>query len=139
MPFLDYRLVEFVGSLPYHHKISGATTKVLLRRAMQHALPPTVVDRGDKKGFPTPFGLWLRGPLRDYAHDTITSRSFRQRGIFSGPVSCKILEEHCRGLADHTWLIWRLLNLETWLGLYTDNFQQSVAHYGQAAAETVGA
>lgn len=56
VPFLDYRLVEFLFLLPGTTKVSGphtTGTKKLLRKAMQRTLPHPVLTR-DKRGFPVP-------------------------------------------------------------------------------------
>ncbi|MDI6796851.1 MAG: asparagine synthase (glutamine-hydrolyzing), partial [Desulfatibacillaceae bacterium] len=51
VPFLDYRLVDFVFSLPDDFKINGVSTKHILRLAMKDILPQKVMDRKDKMGF----------------------------------------------------------------------------------------
>jgi len=128
-PFLDYRLVEYVASLPYDQKINNQQTKVLLRRAMQNHLPDQIVNRSDKMGFPTPFGLWLKGPLHNYVRDTFASQSFQQRGLFHSEKVSALLDLHCRDQADHSWLLWRILNIEKWSQLYLDNFTASCQNH----------
>jgi asparagine synthase (glutamine-hydrolysing) len=64
VPFLDHPLVEFAIALGDDHKIEGAETKVLLRRAMADALPQKIAERKDKIGFATPEQRWFRGDLR---------------------------------------------------------------------------
>src|SRR5258706_244367 len=59
LPFLDYRLVEFVFSLPDEQRLEGATTKAILRRALADRIPPAVLSRQDKMGFETPTDVWL--------------------------------------------------------------------------------
>lgn len=63
VPFLDYRLVEFILGLPSEWKLAGGRSKVLMRRALQDALPPPVLARRDKMGFVTPQAKWLRQEL----------------------------------------------------------------------------
>ena len=122
LPFLDYRLVEFTAALPYHFKIRGLQTKHLLRKSMSDILPESVINRRDKKGFPTPFGSWLRGPLKDYARDIFDSSTFKTRGLFNHRRLRETFNDHLLGRADHTWLIWRVLNLETWMQCFNDGF-----------------
>jgi len=125
MPFLDYRLIEFVGSLPYHFKIRGPHSKYILRRAMRGILPEEIIDRRDKMGFPTPFSHWLRGPLRDYAHQLFSNASFREHHLFRPDKAQALLQEHCKGIADHSWLLWRIMNIEKWLTIFFDNFDST--------------
>jgi asparagine synthase (glutamine-hydrolysing) len=54
VPFTDYRLVDYVFSLPAMYKIRHGWTKWLLRLAVEDLLPPEVVWRKDKLGFATP-------------------------------------------------------------------------------------
>lgn len=128
-PFLDYRLIEYVSSLPYTHKIDGRQTKVLLRRAMQNHLPDKIVNRSDKMGFPTPFSHWLKGPLNDYVRDTFTSQTFRERELFNSKNVLSLLDQHCHGLADHSWLLWRILNIENFSKIFLDDFSTSCSRY----------
>ena len=122
VPFLDYRLMEFVGSLPYHLKIRTSTTKYLMRRALRGLLPDDVVDRPDKKGYPTPFALWLKGPLKDYVLDMIRSGPFRSRGLFHPDKVETLMNQHLAERTDHAWLLWRIVNIERWLGVFHDDF-----------------
>lgn len=53
-PFLDPRVVDFAFSLPEHLKISGFTTKVLLRTVSRGLVPDEITHRTDKVGFAFP-------------------------------------------------------------------------------------
>jgi asparagine synthase (glutamine-hydrolysing) len=63
-PFLDYRLVEMLGSLPPEKKLVRGWTKHILREAMQDLLPREIAWRKDKKGYTLPEDRWLRTELR---------------------------------------------------------------------------
>jgi asparagine synthase (glutamine-hydrolysing) len=62
VPFLDHRLVEFVGGLPKNAKFTRDTPKALLVEALSGLLPEDVV-RQPKRTFTLPWEVWLRGPL----------------------------------------------------------------------------
>jgi asparagine synthase (glutamine-hydrolysing) len=53
LPFLDYRLVEYVLSLPTDFKVGGGFQKRILRDAVPE-LPDAVAMRRDKVGFASP-------------------------------------------------------------------------------------
>lgn len=58
-PFIDYRLVEFIQSLPSDYKLSKGTTKRVLREGMKGILPEKIRNRRDKLGFATPEEVWV--------------------------------------------------------------------------------
>ena len=60
VPFLDYRLVEYVSSLPNNLKIKNAKTKYIFREAMKGILPESIRNRKDKVGFATPQEKWVK-------------------------------------------------------------------------------
>lgn len=57
VPFTDFRLVDYVFSIPAAYKIHRGWTKWLLRLAMKDLLPSEIVWRKDKLGFATP--AWI--------------------------------------------------------------------------------
>jgi asparagine synthetase B (glutamine-hydrolysing) len=66
-PFTDNRVVEFVLSLPAEQRVG----KRLLKRAMSELVPTEILNRTDKRGFPTPFVEWAQGPIHDFVRDRI--------------------------------------------------------------------
>ena len=62
VPFLDHRLVEFVGRLPKSVKYTRDVPKSLLVEALSDLLPDEVVGQS-KRTFTLPWDVWLRGPL----------------------------------------------------------------------------
>lgn len=64
LPYLDYRLVEFLLNAPDSLKIRHGWTKWLMRSAYSSALPKAIIWRKDKQGFVNPQAQWLRNELR---------------------------------------------------------------------------
>ncbi len=60
LPFLDYRLVEMLASLPLSQKMQAGWTKYVLRNAMKGILPEKVRLRKSKIGFSTPEYAWFK-------------------------------------------------------------------------------
>jgi len=114
LPFLDYRLIEFLFTLNGGLLINRGRTKELLRRALGDLLPPVVRDRVDKVGFETPEADWFRGPLGGLAADVFASRSFVDRGLVNVVSARKRLAEHRAGASALGYELWRVLNLELW-------------------------
>lgn len=119
-PFLDYRLVEYAHSIPASRRLHNLTGKYVLRRALEGVLPDAIVNRRDKKGFPTPIGEWFRGPLREWCREVLLSHEARSRGVFQPDRVEALLAAHAGGAADHGALIWTLLNIELWYRTFVD-------------------
>ncbi|MEF8730761.1 MAG: asparagine synthase (glutamine-hydrolyzing) [Candidatus Accumulibacter meliphilus] len=64
VPFLDYRLVEWLVSLPAEVKLAGGQTKAVMRQALRGLVPDAILDRRDKMGFVTAQEVWMRDTLR---------------------------------------------------------------------------
>ena len=58
-PFLDHRLIDFAFSLPFEYLIRDGWKKWILRVAMEDLLPPEIIWRRRKMGFPFPIESWL--------------------------------------------------------------------------------
>ncbi len=69
MPFMDWRLVCFVMSLPEESKVGGGVTKRVAREAMRNRIPESIRTSKMKIGFNAPMPKWMAGPLRNWAMD----------------------------------------------------------------------
>lgn len=76
VPFLDYRIVEFMASVPACYKIHDTWTKFIIRSAMDEKLPDSIVWRKDKMGWPIPEEYWFKGELKDFAFENIKNSQF---------------------------------------------------------------
>lgn len=121
VPFLDYRLVEFIFAAPPEQKIRNATTKVILRNAMQGILPEGVRSRRDKMGFVTPEKVWLQAKLGELVRDIAHSSSFAQRGCFDVMKIRQLISEHKNGNRDISFVASRWLTVELWFRQFIDN------------------
>lgn len=114
LPFLDHRLVEFLFAVPAEQKISGSTTKVILRNSISGVVPENIRLRKDKLGFAPPEISWLRGPLQGWVGEIFASSEFKHREWLE-PLTVNAVWR--RFLSGETWLytsIWRWLSLEMW-------------------------
>jgi asparagine synthase (glutamine-hydrolysing) len=113
VPFLDFRLVEFIESLPSHLKLNGLTGKYLHKKAMTKWLPQDVIYR-KKKGFSIPLGHWLRTSLRGFVDDALLSQDSHIARYFDQEYIRSILERDRSGAEQFTRHIYLLLSLELW-------------------------
>jgi len=118
-PFLDHKLVEFIGLIPTELKLRGFTTKYLLRRAFGEMLPPEILRR-PKMGFGTPISDWFRGELQGYLRETLLDPAALRRGYFSPESVRQLVEEHVAARADHGYRLWALLMFELWHRRFLD-------------------
>jgi asparagine synthase (glutamine-hydrolysing) len=119
VPFLDHTLVEFAARLPDAWKLSGWTTKRVLREAMKSILPETILNR-PKMGFPVPLRTWTRGRWNAIVSDVLLDRRSKERGIIDPAAVARLLDDHVAGTIDATDRIWSLLNLEIWFRTFID-------------------
>lgn len=73
LPFLDFRLVDYLLRAPDDYKIRDGWTKYALRKAVEPALPTATTWRKDKAGFSSPQGEWLKSELRDPVRDAFAA------------------------------------------------------------------
>ncbi len=71
MPFMDYRLVDFLAQVPACYKMHNGWTKYLARLAFDKKLPDDITWRKDKMGWPIPEEYWFKGNLKKWASDTL--------------------------------------------------------------------
>jgi asparagine synthase (glutamine-hydrolysing) len=84
MPFMDYRLVSYVFSLPQDSKLGGGFTKRILRDAMKNTLPENIRTRTFKIGIGAPMEEWFSNELRTYILDTTASGRFKDSSYWNG-------------------------------------------------------
>jgi len=122
LPFLDYRIVEFLFSLPSDFKLHKGISKHLLRESMREVLPENIYNRTLKLGFPTPLDKWIRdkrfGKLME---DTIFSDAFKKRGYCNMDRLKEVFLGHRQSRLDATQILWKVFNLEMWFKVFFDN------------------
>ncbi len=67
MPFMDWRLVTYVMSLPDDAKSEDGRTKAVARNAMAGHMPESIRMARRKVGFNSPMPEWLNGALGEWA------------------------------------------------------------------------
>lgn len=75
MPFMDYRLVEFVFSLPLSSKLNNGFTKFILRDCMKGKMDEEVRLRKYKVGINSPFEYWSKKHLKNWLYSKIKNES----------------------------------------------------------------
>jgi len=120
-PYLDSDLAEFMFSLPINQKISGTSTKIVLRKSMKGNIPEAIRKRKDKMGFVTPMDEWIKDSYQDIK-EIFLSKKFRNRAVFNHKILLRILENYHKG-EDRIYyrnVIWKALCIELWLREFLD-------------------
>jgi asparagine synthase (glutamine-hydrolysing) len=114
VPFLDHRVVELAWQLPLNMKIRNNQGKWALRQVLYKHVPRELIER-PKAGFAIPIGLWLRGPLRDWANGLLNETRLKQEGYLKPAPILKVWKEHLSGRVDNTSKLWAVLMFQSWL------------------------
>ncbi len=114
VPFLDYRLVEFVLGLPDDFKLAEGLTKRVLRVGMSGILPDRIRDRVDKLGFVTAEEVWMREKARDAFRARLDAAIDLSNGILK-PSSRNLFEEMAEGIRPFNFQVWRMISFGEWL------------------------
>ncbi|MEV3904808.1 asparagine synthase (glutamine-hydrolyzing) [Mycobacterium sp. NPDC050551] len=119
VPFLDPEVFAVAARLPFEQKITRATTKFALRRALESVIPPHVLNR-PKLGFPVPIRHWLRaGELLDWAYATVASSQADELVDLAAVRS--MLDEHRLGTTDHSRRLWTVLIFMLWHAIFVEH------------------
>ena len=114
VPLLDNELTEYVMSLPSDFKVKGSEKKWLIKKVMDGILPHKILY-GKKTGFSVPFQFWIKGPLLEYFYVLKNELNISHPHIFNWNNLDNIIQENSRGIRDHSFLLWKIMNLMIWL------------------------
>jgi asparagine synthase (glutamine-hydrolysing) len=114
VPFLDHRVIEFAWSLPLNYKLSNGNGKMILKELLYRYVPKKIMDR-PKMGFGIPLSQWLNGPLKGWCLDLLNEDALNKHQVFNTKAVSKLVKEHMDGKADHGYMLWNFLMLQSWL------------------------
>jgi asparagine synthase (glutamine-hydrolysing) len=112
VPLMNVDLTEFAFSLPDEFKLKSGKTKPLLKRACAEIAGAEFAYR-QKAGFAMPIRSWLNGSLLEVVRKQVLSD--KMTALFPQKILHQLIDEHSRGVREHTWKLWALLTLALWL------------------------
>ena len=115
VPFLDYRLVEFLAGLPDSFKLRRGWTKLVFREAMRGVLPEDVRARRDKMGFVTPEQVWVTQTATAWFREQVGAAADAAPEILDATETLRMFDDIAGGRAAFSFLPWRVLCFGRWL------------------------
>ena len=116
VPLLDRRIVDLISRMPAGMKFKGGEMKYLLKKTIKDFMPPEIMNRKDKMGFPVPLHIWSKNKAKGFIMDTLLSKKSRERNMINTDYVEKLInaeQPFSRGL-------WGLLSLELWHDQFID-------------------
>jgi asparagine synthase (glutamine-hydrolysing) len=107
VPFLDYRLIEFMVNVDKDIKMQGWERKSILRKTIGTQLPKGILT-APKKGFGVPLREWFK----EVSFETILNNNLSNlNSIMDSIIIKNIIQENTQGKKDHGNFIWTLIML----------------------------
>jgi asparagine synthase (glutamine-hydrolysing) len=111
VPYLDYRLIEYVLGLPGILKIYNGETKYLQKQSVGKYTVPEIISRTDKIGFGTPGEEWML--TNDW--QTLTEQDYEYlTGVFPD-----VFEKNIN-LPQNGFHRWKINQLAAWRNIFFD-------------------
>ncbi|MCI9138211.1 MAG: asparagine synthase (glutamine-hydrolyzing) [Lachnospiraceae bacterium] len=117
VPFLDYRLVEYLLSLPITYKIRNGITKAVLRDGLNKILPDKIRLRYSKLGFVTPEDQWINQNFR-YFRKELSEACKSLEPLIERDKILKWFDKNEGKIKRGDFLAWRLICAGRWVKLF---------------------
>ncbi|MBI2191836.1 MAG: asparagine synthase (glutamine-hydrolyzing) [Planctomycetes bacterium] len=119
VPFLDHEVVELAATIPANIKFENGELKRLVKVAFADKIPPEILNRKDKMGFPVPLQVWMNRPgvVRDFILDLFRSARARQRFYLGKGFDVERLMRQEPRFGRN---LWAFLSLELWQRQFFD-------------------
>lgn len=116
-PFLDYRLVEFVATIPGNMKIKNGNVKDILKKVTKPLLPEEIIKR-PKEGFVLPIFNWMVEDLKDYSSDVLSENRLNRHNLLNSDAINNLLQNYYSGNKKDVGKIWNLMMFQLWWEKY---------------------
>lgn len=113
-PFLSKELLEYAPQMNDSYKISGSTTKVLLRKLAKKYLPDELIHQ-PKRGFEIPLKEWVNGELKELVYNYVGSENALSNQFIEKKFVRSLLDNKVKTSPEkRAKILWMLLCLEIW-------------------------
>jgi asparagine synthase (glutamine-hydrolysing) len=116
VPYLDHRVVEFCAQMPTALKLSGGSTKRILKAVARGVVPDTVIDRPKVGFFSGAVEQWFRRQVGGYVGEILLDRDARYTEFIARSEVERLIATG--GAYRRSKLLLSILMLELWLSSY---------------------
>tara|TARA_R100000900_G_scaffold15508_2_gene13760 strand:- start:91007 stop:92965 length:1959 start_codon:yes stop_codon:yes gene_type:complete len=113
VPFLDPEVFDTAWRIPADIKLRDGQGKWVLRQLLYRNLPRELIER-PKMGFAIPLDAWLRGPLRDWTEELLSSASLKELPMLDASAVRRLWQAHLKGQGHYAQQLWAVLQLLAW-------------------------
>ncbi len=113
VPLLDHRVVEFAASMPLDLKIRDGKAKWPLRQILGRHVPQELFER-PKTGFGIPIHDWLRGRLKDWGEDLLSTSALKDSQMLNPETVRELWNGYQKGESQEAYSLWTMLMLQAW-------------------------
>lgn len=117
VPFLDYRLVEYVSTLPSKYKVKNGITKYILKELGSKHFPKDFLHRA-KQGFGIPLKSFLKSKKGIDVINSIIDNEFVSQDIIDINKAKLLFKDFLNGKDVNMGLLWSILTFEKWARIY---------------------
>lgn len=112
VPFLNYKLVDYVFQLPPEYKANSKDVKLILKKAMTDTLPEKILTR-QKFGMGIPADRWFRAENEAIGR-WLTESKLNNTPYIAPELVFDIWEDHRNHRQDAGRTLWNVLNYVAW-------------------------
>jgi asparagine synthase (glutamine-hydrolysing) len=112
-PLLDHKVIEYGAGLPSNLKLHGKVSKYILKKMNEDRLPRDILYRA-KQGFNVPLDSWLRGDMKELAHDALFASRSGLHDYFNMKYVKGIWDRHQDKRENNGTSLWGLMMLGLW-------------------------
>jgi asparagine synthase (glutamine-hydrolysing) len=113
-------------TIPFHHKLRGGNSKVILKETFADLLPD-FNHHAPKKGFNVPLAVWMREPLDRFFDRHMKQADLERQGIFNWECIQLLREQHRSGKRNNSYELFSLIMFEVWYRKYI--LQQGLSEF----------
>ena len=112
-PILDHKVMEYAARLPSNMKLNGKESKYIFKKMNKDRLSGEILYR-KKQGFNVPLDGWLRGDLKELAHDTLFGSKSGLNDYFNISYVQNIWDNHQGKRENNGTPLWGLMMFGLW-------------------------